>query len=62
MGWEGKDKYSLTVEAGETLKFCSAGCLETDQQEVASAGGWRDELLSWGGWYKSEISTVRSGL
>jgi len=26
--------------------------METYQQEVASSGSWRDELLSWGGWYK----------
>src|SRR6056297_2054502 len=51
-GMEGKDEYSLTTDGGETLKFCSAGCMETYEQEVASSGGWRDELLSWGGWYK----------
>src|SRR6056297_1855988 len=51
-GMEGKDEYSLVTDGGETLKFCSAGCMETYQQEVASSGGWRDELLSWGGWYK----------
>jgi uncharacterized membrane protein YraQ (UPF0718 family) len=51
-GMEGKDEFSLTTDGGETLKFCSAGCLETYQQEVSSSGGWRDELLSWGGWYK----------
>ncbi|WP_327053401.1 permease [Halomicrococcus gelatinilyticus] len=51
-GMEGKDEYSLVTDGGETVKFCSAGCLETYQQAVASSGGWRDELLSWGGWYK----------
>src|SRR6056297_3924695 len=51
-GMEGKDEYSLTTDGGEPLKFCSAGCMETYQQEVASSGGWREELLSWGGWYK----------
>ncbi|GAA0242958.1 permease [Haladaptatus pallidirubidus] len=51
-GMEGKDEYSLVTNGGETLKFCSAGCLETYQQEAASSGGWREELLTWGGWYK----------
>ena len=51
-GMEGKDEYSLVTDGGETLKFCSAGCMETYEQEVASSGGWRDELRSWGGWYK----------
>ncbi|WP_136718372.1 permease [Halorientalis salina] len=51
-GMEGKDEYSLTTDGGETLKFCSAGCMETYQQEIASSGGWREELRSWGGWYK----------
>ncbi|MFB6104682.1 MAG: permease, partial [Halobacteriaceae archaeon] len=51
-GMEGKDEYSLVTDGGETLKFCSPGCMETYQQEAASSGGWRDELLSWGGWYK----------
>ncbi len=26
-GMEGKDEYSLTTDDGETLKFCSAGCM-----------------------------------
>ncbi|QLH82097.1 permease [Halosimplex pelagicum] len=51
-GMEGKDEYSIVTGGGETLKFCSEGCLETYQQEAASSGSWRDELLSWGGWYK----------
>ncbi|SFS09843.1 hypothetical protein SAMN05216559_3598 [Halomicrobium zhouii] len=51
-GMEGKDEYSIVTDGGETLKFCSEGCMETYRQEVASTGGWRDELLSWGGWYK----------
>ena len=49
---EGEDEYSLVTDGGETVKFCSAGCMETYEQEMASSGGWRDELLSWGGWYK----------
>jgi len=51
-GMEGKDEYTLTTDGGETLKFCSAGCMETYRQETSSRGGWREELLSWGGWYK----------
>ncbi|SEW13186.1 permease [Halobacterium jilantaiense] len=51
-GMDGKEEYSLVTDGGETLQFCSAGCMETYQQEVASSGGWRDELLSWGGWYR----------
>ncbi|QKY21858.1 permease (plasmid) [Halolamina sp. CBA1230] len=51
-GMEGKDEYTLTTDGGETLKFCSEGCMETYLQETSSRGGWRDELLSWGGWYK----------
>jgi uncharacterized membrane protein YraQ (UPF0718 family) len=51
-GMEGKDEHTLTTDGGETLKFCSAGCLETYRQELSSRGGWREELLSWGGWYK----------
>ncbi|MFC7139929.1 permease [Halosimplex aquaticum] len=51
-GMEGKDEYSIVTDGGETLKFCSEGCMETYRQEAASTGGWRDELLSWGGWYK----------
>jgi len=51
-GMEGKDEYSLTTDGGETLKFCSEGCMETYLQETSSGGGWREELLSWGGWYK----------
>ncbi|NHX37781.1 MULTISPECIES: permease [Halolamina] len=51
-GMEGTDEYTLTTDGGETLKFCSEGCMETYLQETSSGGGWRDELLSWGGWYK----------
>ena len=51
-GMEGKDEYTLTTDGGETLKFCSEGCMETYRQETSSHGGWREELLSWGGWYK----------
>ena len=51
-GMEGTDEYTLTTDGGETLKFCSEGCMETYRQETSSSGGWREELLSWGGWYK----------
>jgi uncharacterized membrane protein YraQ (UPF0718 family) len=51
-GMEGKDEYSITTDDGETLKFCSEGCMETYRQETSSRGGWRQELRSWGGWYK----------
>ncbi|WP_128905644.1 permease [Halorubrum amylolyticum] len=51
-GMEGKEEYTLTTDGGETLKFCSKGCLETYRQEMSSRGGWREGLLSWGGWYK----------
>ena len=51
-GMEGKDEYTLTTDGGETLKFCSDGCMETYLQETSSRGGWREELRSWGGWYK----------
>jgi uncharacterized membrane protein YraQ (UPF0718 family) len=51
-GMEGRKEYSLTTDGGETLQFCSEGCLETYRQQASSAGGWREELRSWGGWYK----------
>ncbi|QZX99215.1 permease [Halobaculum rubrum] len=51
-GMEGNDEYTLTTDGGETLTFCSEGCMETYLQETSSRGGWREELLSWGGWYK----------
>lgn len=51
-GMEGTDKFSLTTENGETLKFCSEGCMETYRQEKSSYGGLREEFLSWGGWYR----------
>jgi uncharacterized membrane protein YraQ (UPF0718 family) len=51
-GMEGKDEYTVTTDGGETLKFCSEGCMETYLQQTASGGGWREELRSWGGWYK----------
>jgi uncharacterized membrane protein YraQ (UPF0718 family) len=51
-GMEGKDEYTVTTDGGETLSFCSAGCLETYRQQMAARGGWRTELRSWGGWYK----------
>ncbi len=51
-GMEGRDEYALTTDGGETLKFCSEGCMETYRQSASSRGGWRDELRSWGGWYR----------
>jgi len=51
-GMEGTEEYTITTDGGETLQFCSEGCMETYLQESSSAGGWREELLSWGGWYK----------
>jgi len=51
-GMEGSDEYTLVTDGGETLKFCSAGCQETYEQHLAGRGDWRDELASWGGWYK----------
>ena len=51
-GMAGSDEYTLTTDGGETLQFCSAGCMETYRQQASSDGGWRDELLSWGGWYR----------
>ncbi len=48
----GTDEYTLTTDGGETLQFCSEGCMETYLQTTSSRGGWREELLSWGGWYK----------
>ncbi len=51
-GMEGKDEHALTTEDGETLTFCSDGCMETYRQQVAGSGSWKDELRSWGGWYQ----------
>jgi len=51
-GMEGRDEYTVVTDGGETLKFCSEGCLESYRQQTASSGGWRAELRSWGGWYK----------
>jgi len=51
-GMEGREEYTFTTEDGETLTFCSEGCMETYRQEGSSRGGWREELLSWGDWYK----------
>jgi len=51
-GMEGKDEYSIATDGGETLTFCSEGCMETYRQQTASRGGWYAELRSWGGWYK----------
>lgn len=51
-GMEGSKEYTFVTDGGETLQFCSKGCLETYRQQLASRGSWRDELQSWGGWYK----------
>ncbi|MFB6279214.1 MAG: permease [Salinibacter sp.] len=51
-GMEGRDAFTLTTEDGETLKFCSEGCMETYRQQAAGTGRWQDDLQSWGGWYK----------
>jgi len=59
-GMEGRDEYSLVTDGGETLKFCSEGCMETYQQEVASSGSWRDELLS--GWLVQGRQPVSQGV
>lgn len=50
-GTEGKDEYCLEID-GETYKFCSRGCMESFQQQHAGHGRIRDDLRSWGGWYK----------
>ncbi|QLG49900.1 permease [Natrinema halophilum] len=51
-GMEGSDEHSIVTDGGETLQFCSEGCLETYRQQTAGGGEWHDELRSWGGWYK----------
>ncbi|OLZ42482.1 metal ion permease [Natrinema saccharevitans] len=51
-GMEGSDEHAIVTDGGETLRFCSEGCLETYRQQTASSGAWNDELRSWGGWYK----------
>ncbi|WP_254762519.1 permease [Natrinema marinum] len=51
-GMEGTDEHAIVTDGGETLTFCSEGCLETYRQRAASGGAWHDELRSWGGWYK----------
>jgi uncharacterized membrane protein YraQ (UPF0718 family) len=51
-GMEGTEEYSLVTDGGETLQFCSEGCMETYRQQTAGAGGWREDLASWGGWYR----------
>jgi len=51
-GMAGSPEHTLTTDSGETLQFCSEGCLETYRQRAASSGGWREALRSWGGWYK----------
>lgn len=51
-GMEGKKEYTLVTDEGRELEFCSAGCRETYEQQMASQGSWREELFSWGGWYK----------
>ena len=51
-GMEGQKEHTIVTDGGETLRFCSEGCLESYRQQTASSGNWRDELRSWGGWYK----------
>ncbi len=51
-GMEGRKEHTIVTDGGETLRFCSEGCLESYRQQTASSGNWRDELRSWGGWYK----------
>ncbi|ELY78520.1 permease [Natrinema pallidum] len=51
-GMEGSDEHTIVTDGGETLRFCSEGCLETYRQQTASGGTWYDDLRSWGGWYR----------
>jgi uncharacterized membrane protein YraQ (UPF0718 family) len=51
-GMAGSDEYTITTDDGETLRFCSPGCMETYRQQTTAAGGWRADLQSWGGWYR----------
>ncbi|ELY79573.1 permease [Natrinema gari] len=51
-GMEGSDEHMIVTDGGETLRFCSEGCLETYRQQTASSGAWSDDLRSWGGWYR----------
>jgi len=51
-GMEGSDEHTIVTDGGETLQFCSEGCLETYRQQTAGSGTWNDDLRSWGGWYK----------
>jgi YHS domain-containing protein len=48
---EGSDEHTLEVD-GRTVRFCSAGCRETFEQQRAGRGDWRDVLTSRGGWYR----------
>lgn len=50
-GMEGSDEYTLEVD-GRTIRFCSAGCRETFEQQRAGRGDWSDVLTSRGGWYR----------
>lgn len=50
-GMEGSDEHTLEVD-GRTIRFCSAGCRETFEQQRAGRGDWRDVLTSRGGWYR----------
>ncbi|MBS1263168.1 MAG: hypothetical protein MAG715_00338 [Methanonatronarchaeales archaeon] len=50
-GMEGRDEFSLEAE-GETLRFCSKGCMEAYEQRRAGRGGLREEILSRGGWFR----------
>jgi len=51
-GMEGRKEHTIVTDGGERLRFCSEGCLESYRQQTVSSGNWRDELRSWGGWYK----------
>ncbi|TMT77911.1 YHS domain-containing protein [Haloterrigena sp. H1] len=51
-GMEGSDEHTIVTDGGETLQFCSEGCLETYRQQTAGSGAWYDDLRSWGGWYQ----------
>ena len=51
-GMDGSTDHTLVTDGGDTLTFCSAGCLETYRQQAAGSGTWHDDLRSWGGWYK----------
>jgi hypothetical protein len=49
---DAKPARAVATDGGEELRFCSKGCLETYEQQLAAQGNWRNELTSWGGWYR----------